>query len=80
MIIFVQQNKFENVMNETATILSRSTNVELKSWSHIKRTLCTSRPRQNGRHFAENILKWIFLNENVLISITIRLKFIPDVC
>ena len=36
-----------------------------------------SRPRQNGRHFAEDIFKCIFLNENVLISIKFSLKFVP---
>ena len=35
------------------------------------------RPRQNGRHFADDIFKWIFLNENVRISIKISLKFVP---
>ena len=37
----------------------------------------TLRPRQNGRHFPEDILKWIFLNENVWIPIEISLKFVP---
>ena len=37
----------------------------------------TLRPRQNGRHFPDNIFKWIFLNENVWISIKISLKFFP---
>ena len=37
----------------------------------------TLRPRQNGRHFADNIFKCIFLNENVWISIKISQKFIP---
>ena len=37
----------------------------------------TLRPRQNGRHFPDDILKWIFLNENVWISIEISLKFVP---
>ena len=37
----------------------------------------TLRPRQNGRHFPDDILKWIFLNENVWISINISLKFVP---
>ena len=36
-----------------------------------------SRPRQNGRHFADDIFKCIFLNENVWISIKISLKFVP---
>ena len=31
----------------------------------------------NGRHFAYDIFKCIFLNENVLISIKISLKFVP---
>ena len=35
------------------------------------------RPRQNRRHFANDILKDIF-NANVLISITILLKYIHN--
>ena len=35
------------------------------------------RPRQNGRHFANDILKCIFLNENVWIPNNISLKFVP---
>ena len=35
------------------------------------------RPRPNRRHFADDILKCIFLNENVWISIKISLKFVP---
>ena len=35
----------------------------------------TLKPRQNGRHFADDIFKCIFLNEN---SIGISLKFVPD--
>ena len=37
----------------------------------------TLRPRQNGRHFPNDIFKWIFLNENVWISISFSLKFVP---
>ena len=36
----------------------------------------TLRPRQNGRLFADDIFKWISLNENVWISIKISLKFV----
>ena len=36
----------------------------------------TLRPRQNGGHFPDDI-KWIFLNENIWISIKISLKFVP---
>ena len=37
----------------------------------------TLRPRQNGRRFADNTFKRIFLNENVIILIKISLKFVP---
>ena len=37
----------------------------------------TLRPRQNGRHFPDDIFKCIFLNENVSIMIEIPLKFVP---
>ena len=35
------------------------------------------RLRQNGRHFADNVFKCIFLNENVWISLKISMKFVP---
>ena len=34
-------------------------------------------PRQNGRHFADNSLKRIFMNDNFYIPIQISLKFVP---
>ena len=37
----------------------------------------TLRPRQNGRHFADDIFECIFLNENVWILIKNSLKFVP---
>ena len=37
----------------------------------------TSRPKQNGRYFADYTFKYIFLNEKVIISATISLKFVP---
>ena len=38
----------------------------------------TLRQRQNGRHFADDLFKCIFLNENVwMSSIEISLKFVP---
>ena len=46
-------------------------NVEINS------DINTLRPRQNGRHFADDICKGIFLNENILIAIKISLKFVP---
>ena len=40
-------------------------------------SLNTLRPRQNGRRFADDTFKRIFLNDNVRISIKISLKFVP---
>ena len=37
----------------------------------------TLTPRQNGRHFPDDIFKCIILNENVCTSIKIALKFVP---
>ena len=37
----------------------------------------TLRLRQNGRHFADDTFKRIFLNNNIIISIKISLKFVP---
>ena len=37
----------------------------------------TLKPRQNGRHFVDDIFNCIFLNENVWILIKISLKFVP---
>ena len=39
----------------------------------------TLRPRQNGRHFADDIFKCIFVNENAWIALKILLKFAPKV-
>ena len=44
-----------------------------KIYSHIN----TLRPRQNGRHFADDLFKSIFFNENVWISIKFSLNLIP---
>ena len=37
----------------------------------------TLRPRRNEQHFADDIFKRIFINENVWIAIKILLKFVP---
>ena len=39
--------------------------------------ISTLRPRRNKQHFADDIFKRIFFNENVWISIKISLKFVP---
>ena len=52
-----------------------STNDDQVCWHII--LVNTLRPRQNGRHFADDIFKCIFFNENVWILIKISLKFVP---
>ena len=44
-----------------------------------ERSFNTLRPRQNGRHFTDDIFNCIFLNEMVWISIKISLKLVPGV-
>ena len=51
----------------------------LLGWKLIcnRTKLNTLRPRQNGRHFPDDIFKWISLNESVWILIKISLNFVP---
>ena len=61
-----------------------SNHMECSSWydaqdreQQSRLSVNTLRPRQNGRCFADGTFKRIFLNENVIISIKISLKFVP---
>ena len=56
---------FENVFCKMSAILFNTQRVN------------TLRPKQNGRHFADDIFKYVFLNENVWIPIKISPKFVP---
>ena len=47
----------------------------LSGWKH--KHINTLRPRQDGRHFADDTFNRIFVNENVKISIEFSLKFVP---
>ena len=51
---------------------------KMESFLFKPESVNTLRQRQNGRHFADAIFKWIFLNENVWIPIEISLKFVPQ--
>ena len=51
--------------------------VDLLPINQLIQLVNTLRPRQNGRHFAEEILKFMFFNENVWIPFKISLKFLP---
>ena len=52
----------------------KATSVRTQWWHNT--SVNTLRPRQNGRHFADDIFARIFFNENVWISIKISLKFV----
>ena len=46
---------------------------------HNPKLVNTLRPGQNGRRFADDVFKCIFLNENVWILHKVSLKFVPEV-
>ena len=58
--------------------MARAT-VEIPVFVFRRSIFNTLRPRQYGRHFADDTFKRIFLNENVRISLRISLKFVPNV-
>ena len=51
--------------------------MKISQHNNDKLELNILRPRQNGRHFPDDIFKCIFLNENAWIVIKISLKFVP---
>ena len=67
--------------------VQQATSHYLNQWLSLLRPVCVTgtwwvnslRPRQNGRLFADDIFKCIFLNENARISLKISLKFVPKV-
>ena len=52
-------------------------NINVNQVQYLNMLINTLRPRQNGRHFADDIFKFTFLEENTPISINISLKFVP---
>ena len=64
------------VVQGVTTMLSRGALTYLRLGHGWVNTL---RPRQNGRHFADDTFKSIFLNKNIRISIKISLKFVLKV-
>ena len=62
--------------------LNREGIVVLRAWpfpSDMIININSLRPRPNRRHFADDIFKRIFENENEWISPRVSLKFVPDV-
>ena len=58
--------------------------IVMKCWyfprqsSHPSHPVNTLGPSQNGRHFADDTFKRIFLNDKFIISIKISLNFVPN--
>ena len=63
-----------NVLKKTQLLTAMLPNPKL----YWKLLLNTLRPRQHGRHFADDTFKRISLNENVWILIEISLKFVLE--
>ena len=69
--------RFWGTENKDKCEVSHLPNLHICLWMPSHRDVNTLRPRQNGRHFPDDIFKCIFLNENVWIPIKISLKFVP---
>ena len=57
-------------------VMAQSSQVNFFRFMRSHLSCNTLRPRQDGRYFADDVLKCIFLNENVWISLKIPLKFV----
>ena len=71
--IFIQENAFENIVCEMASIVFLC----MRLWRRrlTGPVIKTLRPKKNGWHFSDDI----FLNENIQILIIIWLKFVHGV-
>ena len=75
-----------NSLMTSGACMCRATSVRIMVWLCSSPTcelnqcwliVNTLRPRQNGRHFADDTFSRIFVNENVRISIEFSLKSVP---
>ena len=62
-----------------ATTLTKLISKLIPTQTQFHHLFNTFRPRQNCRHFEDDIFKCFFLNENVWIWLKISLKFVPNV-
>ena len=76
---FLSQKCIHKYRLQMSAILPRLHSVMvLSSHAKLAAMLNKLRPRQNGRHFADDSFKCIFLHETVWISSNISLKFVPN--
>ena len=64
-------------LNKMADILQVELSKVFSGMKMFELQFNTLRPRRNEQHFADDIFKHIFFNENVWILIKISLKFVP---
>ena len=78
----VKQYVTENADNTKAKFCSRKHSigflVDMNCSLVISCTVDLRPPGQNGRHFADDVFVWIFVNEQFYILIKILLKFVPN--
>ena len=67
----------ESLNKHTISMLASNTLFDNANHTDTLLSFNTLRPRQNGRHFADDTFKRIFVNENIRISIKFSLKFVP---
>ena len=67
-----------HVIQDTPKNLAGLTLVMLNVFHETLKYINSSPPGQNGRHFADDSFKHIFMNEKCFISIRISLKFVPN--
>ena len=72
-------NECNFTYNNATDSLANSNEIGKKSGRRYKLTLNTLMPRQDDCHFTDDILKRIFLNENILISMKTSLKIVHKV-
>ena len=76
-----ERNSASNIVNYYVTVIwfydAASIRIYISYRVYIYNVSANSlRPRQNDRHFSDDIFKYIFLNENVGISIKISQQFV----
>ena len=64
-------------MSQLTTPATEGMEMDLEMSASNLKSFNTLRLRENGHHFPDNIFTYIFLNENVWISINISLNFVP---
>ena len=71
-------NKLQWYFHQNTIVIFKDMYLKIALQKAICPCVNTLGPRQNGHHFADDIFKCIFLNENILIIIKISLKFVLE--